>query len=164
MLCRSGNIGRDDVGAIRVQESETFVEVLASRAPAMMAAVGAGGRLEGDVTIRALPEAPFVGSSTDRVEQAPGPRVSAPHRKPAYMKKKSVGQADTGLAEHGLREAEPTKEPARKPFNKADGKKHRKGAASAGPTGTKPPKKSKAKPGKSTHRKGGMTAPKRPKA
>jgi ATP-dependent RNA helicase DeaD len=163
MLCRSGNIGREDVGAIRVQDTETFVEVLAARAPAMMAKIGAGGRLEGDVTIRALTEPPF-GGPAERVEQAPGPRISAPHRKPAYMKKKPAGQTDAGLAEHGLMNTETAKEPARKPFKKAEGKKHRKGAAAAGPAGAKPPKKPKAKPGKSTHRKGGMTAPKRPKA
>ncbi|MBC7143374.1 MAG: DEAD/DEAH box helicase, partial [Rhodobacteraceae bacterium] len=47
MLCRAGNLGREDVGAIRVQETETFVEMLAARAPTLLAAAGASGKLEG---------------------------------------------------------------------------------------------------------------------
>ncbi len=46
MLCRSGNLTRDDVGAIRVQESETFVEVLEASA-ARPARGGRAGREAG---------------------------------------------------------------------------------------------------------------------
>jgi ATP-dependent RNA helicase DeaD len=164
MLCRSGNIGRDDVGAIRVQETETFVEVLAARVPAMMAAIGAGGKLEGDVVIRQLNAPPF-GAAPSPAGTTPGPKVSAPRRKPAYMKK-PVAERDTGQAEHGMlsEPAAPAVDPVRKPFKKPQGKKmHRKGAPAAEPRNPKGPRNTAPKSTKTGHRKGGMGRPKRPK-
>ena len=52
MLCRAGRIGKDAIGAIRVQETETFVEIAEAAVPGFEAALGAGGVLEGGVTAR----------------------------------------------------------------------------------------------------------------
>ena len=86
MLCRSGNISRDDVGAIRVQETETFVEVLQASAAGLLAAVGPGGKLEGDAVLRALSKPPFG-------ERVPQPAPAAPDYKAA---RKHIPGAKTG--------------------------------------------------------------------
>lgn len=87
MLCRKGNIGRSDVGAIRVQESETYVEVLETCAKAMLKAIGPDGRLEGDVVIRPMAKAPF----GDRVPPKPPGERPEPSAKPEYQKRTEPG-------------------------------------------------------------------------
>jgi ATP-dependent RNA helicase DeaD len=52
MLCRAGRIGKDAIGAIRVQDTETFVEIAEAAAAGFEAALGADGVLEGGVTAR----------------------------------------------------------------------------------------------------------------
>ncbi len=176
MLCRAGNLGRDDVGAIRVQETETFVEVLASRAPALLAAVGAAGKLEGGAVLRALDEPPF-GPRPAAPEGGERPRkpvpkaaepAAAPKRddKPVdrqdrwQTKPKKRHIAPDVAADHGLL-AEP-KAPEGK--SRPSGKKpHRKGMSPA-TKGSAPKSPSAKKPGKPTkagHRKGGMSPPRR---
>ncbi|MCB2093939.1 MAG: DEAD/DEAH box helicase [Rhodobacteraceae bacterium] len=163
MLCRAGNIGRDDVGAIRLQETETFVEILATRTTAITAAIGAGGRLEGDVTIRALSEPPF-GGRAEGTGATPGPQGCPPRSKPARLKKKQSDTTESDLVLHGLRDAVPATETARNPSRKAQGKKQRKGVAAAAPARARPSQKPKVKPGKPpAHRKGRMMAPKKPR-
>ncbi|WP_347312724.1 DEAD/DEAH box helicase [Defluviimonas sp. SAOS-178_SWC] len=162
MLCRAGNLGREDVGAIRVQETETFVEVLASRAPALLAAVGAGGKLEGAAVLRALDEPPFAPRGP-----APAPEArpvaepaKRPDRKPDGWKAKPKGRhiAQEVAAEHGLLPEPQAPGPKAKPAGK---KPHRKGTGpatkAAAPKGGKAPRK----PAKAAHRKGGMAPPRR---
>ncbi|MGB3147133.1 MAG: DEAD/DEAH box helicase, partial [Paracoccaceae bacterium] len=79
MLCRRGGIGRGDVGAIRVQESETWVEVLETAAKLLIKTVGPDRKLEGDVTIRPLSKPPFGTAPA----QAPAEAMSTKSR-PAY--------------------------------------------------------------------------------
>ena len=59
MLCRAGNISRTDVGAIRIQETETFVEVLEEKAQAFLKALGPGRALENGATLKPLSSPPF---------------------------------------------------------------------------------------------------------
>jgi len=158
MLCRSGNISREDVGAIRVQETETWVEVLQSSAGRLLAAVGPAGKLEGDVVLRALSKAPFGERMPQPLPAAPDYKSAKKHipgaRKP-YLEKGQVDREDAAVArrpvprpaapvapvahiapkvaaEHGLLSAPP--QPA---AGKA--KPHRKGAAAAAPGAAKPP-------------------------
>jgi ATP-dependent RNA helicase DeaD len=52
MLCRAGRIGKDSIGAIRVLQAETFVELAEAAVPGFLAAVGPDGTLESGVTAR----------------------------------------------------------------------------------------------------------------
>ncbi|WP_212523836.1 DEAD/DEAH box helicase [Actibacterium sp. MT2.3-13A] len=72
LLCRAGNLHKDAIGAIRVQSSETYVELSQDSVSGFLASLGEGGALEEGVTVRQLDGAP---------DMAPPPRTSAP-RKP----------------------------------------------------------------------------------
>ena len=129
MLCRAGNIGRSDVGAIRIQETETFVEVLEARVSGMLKALGPKRELEGGVLLKPLSAPPF-GARPAPEGDAPAPRGPKPHRKgpsthpaasaPAPRDHMPADQA----AAHGLRAAPEDDRPrkAPKPF-KPDAKK-----------------------------------------
>ncbi|KAA2317428.1 DEAD/DEAH box helicase [Pseudooceanicola sediminis] len=58
LLCRSGNLTKESIGAIRVQDSETYVEILESSAPGFLNAIGAAHELEDGVGVRPMDEAP----------------------------------------------------------------------------------------------------------
>jgi ATP-dependent RNA helicase DeaD len=58
LLCRSGNLTKESIGAIRVQDSETYVEILESSAPGFLNAIGAAQELEDGVGVRPMDDAP----------------------------------------------------------------------------------------------------------
>lgn len=68
MLCRVGDMTRDDIGAIRVQPRHSFVEVLATRADALAQTAGQEVSVEGGMTLTRLEGAP------DLERPAPKPR------------------------------------------------------------------------------------------
>ena len=81
MLCRAGNLDRTDVGAIRVQETESFVEILEARVPAFLKALGKDRVLEEGITLRALSTPPF-GASASAPARAENAGEPARHRAP----------------------------------------------------------------------------------
>ncbi len=78
-LCKAGDITRDDIGAIRVQADETYVELLSSALPGFLKALGPDAALDGGAKVSVMDSAPDLGSM---------PRVSAPRdtaeRKPRH--------------------------------------------------------------------------------
>ena len=52
MLCRAGNFGKDAIGAIRVQPTETFVEIAKENAAGFLSALGEDAELAEGITIR----------------------------------------------------------------------------------------------------------------
>ncbi len=83
LLCRAGNIDKTAIGAIRVQDSETFVEISKGSADGMMKAIGAEGALEDGIKLRQLdspPNLPKSGPRSDRPER--GSREDRGPRKP----------------------------------------------------------------------------------
>lgn len=60
MLCRNGNISKNEIGAIKMQPEETFVEIAASHADAFIAAIGKDKTLERGVRVTKLDSAPDV--------------------------------------------------------------------------------------------------------
>ena len=57
-LCRAGHITKNDVGAIRVQPDETFVEITAHAADLFLEALGPSAKLEKTIAVARLDEAP----------------------------------------------------------------------------------------------------------
>jgi ATP-dependent RNA helicase DeaD len=87
MLCRAGNITKRDIGAIKMQPSETLVELHASVADRFAAALGPQMTLEGRLRVRLLGEAPERSAPSrqrDRPRDEPReqPREARPERKP----------------------------------------------------------------------------------
>ncbi|EKE44460.1 ATP-dependent RNA helicase, DEAD/DEAH box family protein [Oceaniovalibus guishaninsula JLT2003] len=52
LLCRAGDISKDDIGAIRVQPNQTLVEISARALDGFLAAVGPAMKLEDDIALR----------------------------------------------------------------------------------------------------------------
>ncbi len=87
MLCKAGNITRDDIGAIRIRDEESFFQISDTAAVAFEKAVGS--EIEGDALRRS--EAP---SSQGQGQGRPAPRQEArPDTRPAA--KAYVPKVDT---------------------------------------------------------------------
>ena len=120
MLCRSLNLGRSDVGAIRVQEEETFVEVAEAACEGLIKRLKRGPELEGGAMLKPLARPPFPPRTEGKPPaparaEGPGP-AAAPkaHRKgPAQPK----ARPDDAAALQALLDApDPVAEAPRKPF------------------------------------------------
>ena len=64
MLCTAGNISKRDIGAIKMQESETYVQLVANRADHFVAAVGPTGMVERGIRVSRLDSAPKIADDT----------------------------------------------------------------------------------------------------
>ena len=60
MICKAGNLSRDDIGAIRVQETESFVEVLKTSVPGFLKAIGPNLEIEEGAFLTQLDRAPNI--------------------------------------------------------------------------------------------------------
>ena len=86
MLCRAGDLTKDDIGAIRVQASHSFVEILASSAPKFVNALGPDRTAEEGAVVTQLDKAPDLPKGGPKPGGARGPKPGGgkPHRKPSY--------------------------------------------------------------------------------
>ncbi|MBJ3761764.1 DEAD/DEAH box helicase [Maribius pontilimi] len=100
LLCRAGNLDKSQIGAIRVQPSETHVELLASALPGFLSALGDGGEVEKGVTARQMDAPPE--RSAHSAAPARGPKPERPRRDPAP-------QADAAMPERKPRKPKPAK-------------------------------------------------------
>lgn len=96
MLCRAGHITKRDIGAIRIQQAETFVEIAPGAVDTFVDAIGPGGKVEKTVTVTRL----------DGVPDAPKDGAKKPYGKKPHAKKKPYTKGKTD--------------------NRADGKPHGK--------------------------------------
>ncbi|AKO97494.1 Superfamily II DNA and RNA helicase [Marinovum algicola DG 898] len=71
LLCRAGGLDKDAIGAIRVQQNETFVELTEAVAPGFLTNLGAGNVLDENITVRPA-EAPPQGPRPPRDDRGPG--------------------------------------------------------------------------------------------
>lgn len=130
MVCNKGNLTKDDIGAIRIQPSHSFVEVLAARADAFVAAVGPDMVLEAGAKLTRLDKAPNLerGPRPDRAPRGPKPDFKKPRRdKPRYDP-----MDDAPPAEAPRKREKPRAEVSDKPYKPA-----------AAAKGKKPPKSHK---------------------
>ena len=73
MLCRMGDISKDDIGAIRVQEAETFVEIKQSSVDGFTKSLGADMALEEGAKLTKLDKVPEM-SRPPRFDKGDKPR------------------------------------------------------------------------------------------
>ena len=82
LLCRAGHLDKDAIGAIRVQQSETFVELTEASAAKFAGTFGNGAELDEGITVRALDGAPDLAAMPRGPKPGggprPGPRSSGP--------------------------------------------------------------------------------------
>lgn len=84
MLCRYGKITKRDIGAIKLQPSETLVEIHASAADGFVAALGPQMTMEGRLRVRPLGDAPDLSAPPRRRDRSAGDAAdaaSAPRRR-----------------------------------------------------------------------------------
>jgi len=121
MLCRTAHLTKRDIGAIRVQAGETFVEFAAACVDKFVAALGPENTIEETITVTRLDGAP----STVQEPQA----EAAP--KPRQKKEPFAGGKPRKPIKPKPRAAEPEEKPvAKKPWEKTPKKskeKKRKG-------------------------------------
>ncbi|WP_299843257.1 DEAD/DEAH box helicase [uncultured Jannaschia sp.] len=82
LLCRAGGLDREAIGAIRVQDTETFVELAEARLSGFMAALGDGGTLEDGIRVRPIAAPAAAPSPGKRRAAAPGSGAKARGRPP----------------------------------------------------------------------------------
>ncbi len=127
MLCRAGDLTRGDIGAIRVQDQETLVQLSAASAARFWQAIGPEGRIEGGIAVMrrddlATPGAAALASvAQDPVPARPAPVISAPVN-PAPVKHAPVNPAPPAA------DAQAAREPARQ-FRPQEPKPRREGAS-----------------------------------
>jgi ATP-dependent RNA helicase DeaD len=61
MLCRAGQITKQEIGAIKMQQTETFVQISAGHADGFLAAIGPNRALERGIIVKRLDGAPELG-------------------------------------------------------------------------------------------------------
>ena len=74
MLCKAGNLTKDDIGAIRVQAGESFVELRESSAAGFLAALGGNAEIEPGAKVSKLDKAPDIASSPRPKFEGKAPR------------------------------------------------------------------------------------------
>ncbi|MFD2738257.1 DEAD/DEAH box helicase [Sulfitobacter aestuarii] len=145
MLCRLGDLTKDDIGAIRVQPSHSFVEILASSADRFVAALGPDMKGEDGAVITRLDSAPDLargpkpgGKRGPKPGGKPGPRPDRAPR-PAYdpdapsaPRKPRAAPAEAPMAEVSAPRKPRTDKTFEKPFEKP-----------RAPKGERPPKSHK---------------------
>ncbi|GAA6176350.1 DEAD/DEAH box helicase [Sulfitobacter pacificus] len=167
MLCNKGDLTKDDVGAIRVQQDHSFVEILASSADKFMNALGPDRVVEAGAIVTKLDKAPDL--PRGRPDRGPRPdRSPRPDRGPKPPHRKSSYDPDAAAAPRKPRPA-PANAPAgeaRAEKPKFDKPKHKHADK---PKGERPPKSHKTerspmKPGATPRPKSNGDAPAKPKA
>ena len=113
LLCRAGNLEKAAIGAIRVQNNETLVEIAESSAAGFLAALGPGGVLEDGVTARAANGPPSGDRPRDGARDgARKPRDNRDRGFDAKPKPREAGLARSDRAASPKPEAKPRAKPA----------------------------------------------------
>jgi ATP-dependent RNA helicase DeaD len=96
LLCRAGNIDKDAIGAIRIQQNETFVELTEASVAGFLAAVGPAMTLEEGIRIARLDQAPDLARQPDR--DSPKPRPDRAERATPAAAAASAGHEEQATA------------------------------------------------------------------
>ncbi|WP_377512091.1 DEAD/DEAH box helicase [Octadecabacter sp. R77987] len=150
LLCKAGGISKDDIGAIRIQQDQSYVEILKTSVDGFLARVGNGMELEAGTLITQLDKAPVLSGPPPRKgggKPAYKPRDTdaAPRAKPARAPKKDHGDALADWKPKGDKPAGAGK-PADKPRGKPGDKPKRDYDGKSGKPSGKPKGSYEGKP------------------
>jgi len=144
LMCRAGNLDKSAIGAIRVQESETFVELAEPAVAGFLKALGADGTLDEGITARKLDGAPDAGPPARAPRPAPKPQ-DKPRAKPKDRPQAKPDRMAQAVESGAVTPAKPARaEAPKKAANPAYDKK--KEGKPGGKPGAKPGFKSGGKP------------------
>ena len=96
MLCRAGNIGKRDIGTIKMMPAETYVEIHASAADGFTAALGPKMLIEDKLRVKKLDARPDMSRSAPREGGNRDERPQGDFKKPDWKKKGDRGNAGGG--------------------------------------------------------------------
>ncbi|WP_460275123.1 DEAD/DEAH box helicase [Celeribacter sp. ULVN23_4] len=106
LLCRAGNLEKTQIGKIRMQDTETFVELQEAAVSGFLDRLGAGGELEDGIKVTALDKEPEMQGG--RRSPAGRPHKAFPSKdKPRFDKPRGNGSAEEYLSERAPRERKP---------------------------------------------------------
>ncbi|WP_136440640.1 DEAD/DEAH box helicase [Pacificoceanicola onchidii] len=156
LLCRVGNLSKDHIGRIRVQDDQTFVELAEGAVPDFEDTLGSEGHLEKDVFATRVDGEPAFASAPPRGPKPGGKPGGKPHRKgPGERPERRDGDKRPPRrvldeAHRPLKGSKPAQDGAGKPKDKAPGKPGAKPKSFGKPEaggGSKAPRKPSGKPG-----------------
>ncbi|GFE66483.1 DEAD/DEAH box helicase [Litoreibacter roseus] len=152
MLCKAGGLTKEDIGAIRVQDTQSFAEIKREKVDAFLKAVGPDGVLENGIELAQLSAPPAIAKETRQKPKFQGQRKPDGERP-----RKPRSKPDVAAPYKGKPASKPKGKPAPSKdhdINAAKPKSHkRKGPPP--PAGKPNSKKNKARsnaPGKAPHR------------
>ena len=87
MLCKSGGLNKKDIGAIKISETKTFVEISQAGAEGFIAAIGPEGKIEKAITASRLDGQPDFSAPDSKPQYKP-------RDKSTYKKKSAKRSAD----------------------------------------------------------------------
>jgi ATP-dependent RNA helicase DeaD len=132
MLCRTAGMSKREIGAIKMQPEETFVQIAADWADRFVAAIGPDGKLQGSIAVRRIDGTPDL----SRAGYQPPKPDKKPHRgKRAFdhgaaegaRKPKFERHAPASAGEHQTTEAKPwAGKPGKPKYAKAGPAKHKR--------------------------------------
>ena len=111
LLCRVGDLQKDTIGAIRVQDDETFVELAVAGSEAFLARLDDNGELEDGITAHRLDGAPDlapgrkpaarkpVGHRGTRRDEAPAERAAVQEAAPASAERAEAPRVEAPRAD-----------------------------------------------------------------
>ncbi|MDA8585239.1 DEAD/DEAH box helicase [Rhodobacteraceae bacterium] len=184
MVCKMGNLSREDIGAIRIQSKVSFIEIKQSSVEGFLKAVGPKMELEDGAALTQLDAAPNLDRGPSKGK--PTPRTKKPYAPKASQNKAPASAKETGTtkpvdwnddpaprAKKPKPNAKPNSKPGAKPGTKPKSSapaKHREEPKTEAPKAepwkprkTKPKSKFTGKPpektgGKSPDKAGGKPA------
>lgn len=121
MLCRAGNIGKRDIGTIKMMPGETYVEIHASAADGFTAALGPKMLIEDKLRVKKLDGRPDMSRSGPREAGHRDERPQGDFKKPDWKKKGDyTGKSDGGKPPYKGKsfDGKPGGKTSEKPFNK----------------------------------------------
>ncbi|MDG2034538.1 MAG: DEAD/DEAH box helicase [Rhodospirillales bacterium] len=89
MLCRAGHITKSDIGAIRIQPRETFVELAPHCVEQFLDVIGPGAKIEKNISVTRLEKAPVVKQEPRSDKPRREKKPFAPGKSGAQKKSKS---------------------------------------------------------------------------
>jgi ATP-dependent RNA helicase DeaD len=109
-ICRAGDLTKNEIGAIKMQADETFVEIAAANAERFMQKLGKDGMMERGIRVTRLDSAPDFSSFKRESYDDSAPRHDGPRMdKPWKGKSKEGGFKDSPRKEGGYKDG-PRKE------------------------------------------------------